>query len=93
MKRNKKQKRRTSNCIFPGYRWCGPGCSGPGAPLNAVDACCKMHDRCLGQGVPTCRCDSEFMNCLRSRRHKFSDEGKTAAIIYQIMKLKTLFTC
>lgn len=31
---------------YPGYRYCGPGCSGPGAPTNPVDACCKYHDEC-----------------------------------------------
>ncbi|HWL11412.1 MAG TPA: Parvovirus coat protein VP1-like protein, partial [Ureibacillus sp.] len=29
---------------LPGYRYCGPGCSGPGSPTNPVDACCKFHD-------------------------------------------------
>ncbi|WP_325058505.1 hypothetical protein [Lentibacillus cibarius] len=33
-------------CIFPGYKYCGPGCSGPEQPINAVDAACQVHDIC-----------------------------------------------
>ena len=43
--------------IFPGYKWCGPGCSGPRAPINDVDACCQRHDRCLSKGISPCQCD------------------------------------
>ncbi|MFZ0475992.1 MAG: hypothetical protein WAM18_11040 [Halobacillus sp.] len=29
-------------CLIPGYRYCGPGCSGPGTPVNAVDAPARL---------------------------------------------------
>lgn len=32
--------------FFPGYRYCGPGKSGPAAPINQLDAICMEHDAC-----------------------------------------------
>lgn len=29
--------------------WCGSGYSGPGTPIDDVDACCKSHDQCYDQ--------------------------------------------
>lgn len=82
-----------SFCIFPGYRWCGLGCSGPGEPINDVDACCQRHDRCLKKGISPCQCDKEFMNCLRDKRNRHTDKGRNAALMYDFMRLQTLFTC
>ena len=45
-----RRKGRFRFCVFPGYNWCGPGCNGPGAPINELDAACKAHDICY-QGV------------------------------------------
>ncbi|WP_371514479.1 hypothetical protein [Solibacillus sp. R5-41] len=28
---------------YPSYKYCGPGCSGSGRPIYAVDSCCKLH--------------------------------------------------
>ncbi|PLT30449.1 phospholipase [Peribacillus deserti] len=80
-------------CVFPRYRWCGPGCSGPGVPINDVDACCYRHDRCLSAGVPACKCDRALINCLRSRINPRTDKGKKAAFMYNVMKIKTFFFC
>ncbi|RDY66986.1 phospholipase, partial [Halobacillus trueperi] len=44
--RHRRRYKRPKFCVFPGYRWCGPGCSGPGAPINETDAACKAHDEC-----------------------------------------------
>ena len=82
-----------SFCIFPGYRWCGPGCSGPGAPINDVDSCCMRHDRCLSRGITPCRCDNEFLDCLKFKRNRHTQKGKNAALMYNFMKFKTTFTC
>ncbi|WP_074433063.1 phospholipase [Neobacillus dielmonensis] len=82
-----------SLCVFPGYKWCGPGCSGPGRPINDVDACCYQHDRCLSQGYSPCECDKKFMNCLRSKINPNTQKGRQALLMYQFMKLKTPFTC
>jgi hypothetical protein len=86
-------KKRGSGCIFPNYRYCGPGCSGPGAPLNDVDACCKWHDRCLRSRESECYCDRELMRCLRSKMHRAHPHGRDAALMYGAMKVKTIFSC
>ncbi|MTH53536.1 phospholipase [Bacillus mangrovi] len=86
-------KKRKTRCIFPGYKWCGPGCSGPGAPINQVDSCCMRHDKCLDSGRSKCQCDREFLRCLEPHINRYSESGKTAALIYDVMKLRTAFTC
>jgi hypothetical protein len=82
-----------SLCVFPGYRWCGPGCSGPGAPINDVDSCCYKHDLCLERGNSPCFCDQRFMDCLRSKINPRTKKGRQANLMYNFMKLKTSFTC
>ena len=50
-------------CIYG--NWCGPGCSGPGAPISPVDSCCKSHDNCYGSvGYFACSCDRKLQDCL-----------------------------
>lgn len=88
--RDPRRKRSPGFCIFPGYRWCGPGCSGPGAPVNDVDACCMKHDLCLRRGKPACQCDYEFMDCLRSKMNPHTQKGRHAILMYRFMQLKTL---
>ncbi|MDM5215208.1 phospholipase [Peribacillus sp. NJ4] len=88
----KKRKKLSGFCIFPGYKWCGPGCSGPGAPINDVDACCKAHDDCL-KVDSQCNCDREFLNCLRSKIDLTSKKGRIAALMYLYMRIQTIFTC
>ncbi|WP_462408552.1 phospholipase [Neobacillus sp. Marseille-QA0830] len=78
---------------FPGYNWCGPGCSGPGKPVNDVDTCCYHHDHCIGRGRPACDCDREFLHCLKSKINPSTQKGRDARTMYQFMKLKTAFTC
>ena len=80
-------------CIFPGYKWCGPGCSGPGMPVNDVDACCYQHDLCLRQGIPSCHCDQQFLNCLQPKINPYTQKGRQARLMYNAIKLKTAFTC
>ncbi|WP_075981651.1 phospholipase [Bacillus massilinigeriensis] len=82
-----------SLCIFPGYKWCGPGCSGPGRPINEVDTCCMRHDQCLKRGRSSCKCDFEFMNCLKPKMNPRTQMGRNAIIMYRAMKLKTSFFC
>jgi hypothetical protein len=83
---------RSGFCIFSGYKWCGPGCSGPGKPINAVDACCKVHDECL-RFRSQCECDRKFLRCLRPKVGLTSEKGRTAALMYTYMKIETTFTC
>ena len=79
-------------CV-PGYNWCGPGCNGPGAPTNRVDACCRLHDRCINSYGPSCRCDRQFLNCLHSRINPYSREGQDARFFYNFMRRKYNFDC
>ena len=79
-------------CIFPGYNWCGPGCSGPGAPINDVDFCCQQHDKCLKKHSQ-CYCDRKFLNCLHPKVNLTTQEGRIAALIYTYMNIQTRFTC
>lgn len=38
--------------------WCGPGYSGPGAPIDILDSICMQHDKCYEQrGYFSCYCD------------------------------------
>ncbi|QHE53574.1 phospholipase [Pontibacillus sp. HMF3514] len=80
-------------CIFPGYKYCGPGCSGPGAPVNAVDAACKAHDECYRFFGPSCHCDQVFLSRLYELQNPNTEEGRHARVLYNYMKLQTLFTC
>lgn len=80
-------------CIFPGYKWCGPGCSGPGFPINEVDAACKAHDECYRRFGPSCYCDQEFMHRLRHQINPYTTKGRHAQLLYNYMNFKTLFAC
>ena len=88
----KKDKRPLSICIFPRYKWCGPNCSGPGAPINDVDACCKAHDECL-KVHSDCECDRKFIDCLRPKRKVTTEKGRVAILMYLYMQIRILFTC
>lgn len=50
-------------CLYG--NWCGPGCSGPDAPISKVDACCKKHDECYrDSGYFNCDCDKKLIQDL-----------------------------
>lgn len=80
-------------CVFPGYNWCGPGCHGPGAPTNDVDAACKAHDDCYRMGGNRCDCDQEFLNQLYHKIDPYTQKGRHARLLYHYMKVQTSFTC
>lgn len=86
-------RRRRNRCVFPGYRWCGARCSGPGTPINEVDACCMQHDLCLQRGENRCRCDKMFMNCLQPKIRGPYLENRHAALMYQVFRIKTRYRC
>ncbi|WP_083838338.1 phospholipase [Lentibacillus jeotgali] len=80
-------------CVFPGYRYCGPGCSGPGAPINAVDVACRAHDECLQKGGSPCFCDQQFLQHLRPLINPYTQEGRHARTIYNVMRIAARFRC
>jgi hypothetical protein len=42
--------------------WCGPGNSGPGTPVDAVDEVCCRHDQCYSsRGSLDCSCDRDLI--------------------------------
>lgn len=80
-------------CLFPGYNWCGPGCSGPGAPVNAVDAACKRHDMCYRYTRDRCRCDQEFIYQLERLQNPYTLEGRHASVMLNYMRIIGGFNC
>lgn len=86
MKRRKRRKGR--GLCYPGYNWCGPGCSGPSAPTNQVDSCCKKHDLCYDKYGPTRECDEMLLNCLSSQINPRTKMGRDAELFFSIMRLR-----
>ncbi|MDM5333134.1 Parvovirus coat protein VP1-like protein [Ureibacillus composti] len=76
---------------YPGYRYCGPGCSGPGRPINEVDSCCKMHDKCYDRYGRTRYCDELFHQCLYQYMNPYSKKGKHAVLFSGIIGMKNMF--
>lgn len=68
-------------------RWCGPGCSGPGAPIDDVDACCQAHDQCYGRrGYFSCSCDRELLDCIAPKRSSHTPKGRAAWAVWTTFK-------
>jgi len=68
-------------CLYG--RWCGPGCSGPGAPVDDLDACCMAHDRCYdARGWGACSCDHGLMGCVWPKINLFTDKGRMALAVW-----------
>ena len=77
---------------YPGYRYCGPGCSGPGAPVNAVDKCCQDHDACYQKNWPKKYCDERFQHCLNLYKNSPTKMGRDARLFSRAIHLKNFFT-
>ncbi|MBS4218566.1 phospholipase [Bacillus sp. FJAT-49711] len=92
MTRNR-YRRKLRLCVFPEYRWCGPGCSGPGAPINEVDAACQAHDECYRHFGASCECDRAFLRRLRSMKNPNTRTGRHAYLLYNYMKFQVLLNC
>ncbi|WP_248513454.1 phospholipase [Sporosarcina sp. NCCP-2222] len=88
-----RRKRNLRFCVFPGYHWCGPGCSGPGEPVNNVDAACKAHDICYQSGCRRCECDREFLHWLEREIDPSTIAGRHAHMLYRYMRMQAFFTC
>jgi hypothetical protein len=45
--------------------WCGPGHSGPGAPIDRVDQVCCRHDKCYSnRGSLDCSCNRDLITSM-----------------------------
>lgn len=84
-------KSKKAGFCYPGYRYCGPGCSGPGKPTNAVDACCKLHDECYSKYGRTKQCDEIFQKCLLPEMNSRSRMGRNAKLFANVFKIKNTF--
>ncbi|MCP3028417.1 phospholipase [Halobacillus sp. A5] len=91
--RKYKYRRRSPFCLFPGYNWCGPACSGPGEPVNAVDAACKAHDQCYLYYGDYCACDRAFIRRLEELQNPYTIEGRHARMMLRYMKAQKVVTC
>lgn len=80
--------RRQIGFCYPGYRYCGPGCSGPGAPTNAVDNCCLHHDACYYYGYDKRYCDALFQHCLSQYKYAPTKMGKDARLFSKAIHIK-----
>ncbi|MRH43927.1 Parvovirus coat protein VP1-like protein [Aquibacillus halophilus] len=75
---------------FNGYRYCGPNCSGPGAPINQLDAICRQHDACYRK-FGHYYCDQVFLNQVRPYINQRSQIGRDARTMYRAINLKRSF--
>ncbi|WP_112182035.1 Parvovirus coat protein VP1-like protein [Paraliobacillus zengyii] len=69
---------------YPGYRYCGPGCSGPGTPVNRLDAICIEHDACYrryGQKV----CDDIFLRQTSRLANQPNKIGRDARFMNRVI--------
>ncbi|MCT2535418.1 Parvovirus coat protein VP1-like protein [Aquibacillus koreensis] len=73
---------------LPGYRYCGPRCSGPGPPTNQLDAFCRQHDACYRKYGPSRHCDDIFLRQLEPYINQRSKLGKDAALMHRAIRLK-----
>ncbi|MFT8321500.1 MAG: Parvovirus coat protein VP1-like protein [Bacillus sp. (in: firmicutes)] len=87
------RRKRIGFCLPGGYRYCGPGCSGPGVPINYVDSCCKAHDNCVSKYGSCCLCDRALIRCVQAKTKQQNQEGKTARLIANVMILRTGIFC
>lgn len=72
-------------CIYG--RWCGPGCSGPGAPVDDVDACCLAHDHCYSRrGYFDCECNEEVLRCVAPKRDWRTPKGRAAWAVWSAFR-------
>ncbi|MEQ6375978.1 hypothetical protein RZN25_03975 [Bacillaceae bacterium S4-13-56] len=80
-------KRRGGFCL-PGYLYCGPGCSGPGKPVNVLDAICQEHDLCYQVSRNRFLCDQKMLAQLRPLLKLRTREGRDARLVYSFINMK-----
>lgn len=61
-------------------KYCGPKHSGPGKPIDILDAACKRHDDCYAKrGYLKCSCDQILINEINRDLPRMSKLAKTHA--------------
>ncbi|MFS0672571.1 Parvovirus coat protein VP1-like protein [Ornithinibacillus sp. 179-J 7C1 HS] len=76
---------------LPGYRYCGPRCSGPGTPTNQLDYFCMQHDICYRNPVSRRVCDDVFLRQLQPYLHRRDKLGRDARLMYRVISFKMSF--
>src|SRR5262249_32622593 len=72
-------------CVYG--KWCGPGCSGPGAPVDNVDQCCQAHDQCYtDRGYFACSCDKRLLACIAPKRDMSTPKGRAAWAVWSAFR-------
>jgi len=62
-------------------KYCGPGHSGPGTPIDALDKACQKHDKCYSKrGYFACSCDKELLSDVVSALPYLSGKGLVASV-------------
>jgi V8-like Glu-specific endopeptidase len=68
-------------CVYG--KWRGPGCSGPGAPVDDVDQCCQAHDhRYANRGYFACSCNRKLLSYIAPKRDMNTPKGKAAWAVW-----------
>lgn len=73
---------RNARAKFPVWgRWCGPGHSGPGAPISLLDRFCQSHDNCYAsKGYFNCYCDYLLTSRIRASYWYFGLYERSVAL-------------
>lgn len=62
-------------------RWCGPGRSGPGSPIDILDRQCMNHDKCYGRyGYYSWGCDKALVRGILYNWGRMSWKARRAAV-------------
>lgn len=69
---------------YPGYRYCGPGCSGPGTPVNQLDRICMEHDACYRRQSKRV-CDDIFLRQTSRIANQPNRMGRDARFMNQVI--------
>ncbi|UFU00599.1 Parvovirus coat protein VP1-like protein [Radiobacillus kanasensis] len=75
---------------FGKYRYCGPNCTGPGAPINELDSICREHDLCY-RTYGHKYCDQNFLRRVGPLGKRRSRLGRDARLMYRAIQLKSKF--
>lgn len=72
-------------------RYCGPGHSGPGDPIDLLDNACMHHDNCYNWGGNNCACDLALIKEIDTVFPRMAPPAqKMARIVRAAFVLKTM---